>query len=165
MPAMKGKGLESMFSKTFGFVVTLFTLSMVGMVFINAVLRYGFRTGIPEAEELSRYLFIWLCFLGTIAAFKDGQHVGVDMFVNMMPSKIKKVVVFIGQIITMAVFAVMFFGGIDYMKTGGSSEGPSTGIPFGYMSVAICVASLAMAGILLKQMIRGWRGAARKEGD
>jgi TRAP-type transport system small permease protein len=165
MPAMKGKDMENLLAKMFGFIVTLFTLSMVGMVFTNAVLRYAFRTGIPEAEELSRYLFIWLCFLGTIAAFKDGQHVGVDMFVNMMPPKIKKIVVFIGQLITMAVFAVMFFGGIDYMKTGGSSEGPSTGIPFGYMSVAICVASLAMAAILIRQMIRSWHGVARKEGD
>ena len=162
---MKGKDLENLLSKTFGFIVTLFTLSMVGMVFINAVLRYAFRTGIPEAEELSRYLFIWLCFLGTIAAFKDGQHVGVDMFVNMMPSKVKKIVVLIGQVITMAVFVVMFVGGVDYMKTGGSSEGPSTGIPFGYMSVAICVASLAMAGILIRQMIRSWHWTARRGGD
>lgn len=162
---MNGKDSKKILSKAFGFIVTIFTLSMVGMVFINAVLRYGFRTGIPEAEELSRYLFIWLCFLGAIAAYKDKQHIGVDMFVNMMPPKVKKVVVLIGQCITMAVFVIMFIGGISYMNTGGSSEGPSTGIPFGYISIAICVASLAMAGILIQQMIRGWRGAESKEGD
>ena len=162
---MKGKSMGNIISKCFGFIVTLFTLSMVGMVFTNAVLRYAFRTGIPEAEELSRYLFIWLCFLGAIAAFRDGQHVGVDMFVNLMPPKVKRYVVLCGQVITMAVFAVMFIGGIDYMKTGGSSEGPTTGIPFGYMSVAVCVASLAMAAILVRQMIQVWHGASGKEGD
>jgi TRAP-type C4-dicarboxylate transport system permease small subunit len=165
MPAMKNKGIETLITKAFGLIVTIFTLSMVGMVFTNAVLRYAFRTGIPEAEELSRYLFIWLCFLGTIAAFRDGQHVGVDMFVNMMPPKVKKYVVLTGQCITMAVFAIMFIGGIAYMKTGGASEGPSTGIPFGYMSVAICVASVAMAAILVRQMMLTWRGPAGKEVD
>jgi TRAP-type C4-dicarboxylate transport system permease small subunit len=59
----------------------------------------------------------------------------------------------------------MFIGGIAYMKTGGASEGPSTGIPFGYMSVAICVASVAMAAILVRQMMLTWRGPAGKEVD
>lgn len=43
---------------------------MVVLVFGNVVLRYFFNSGITWSEEMSRYLFIWLTFLGAIGAFK-----------------------------------------------------------------------------------------------
>ncbi|MGL1363063.1 TRAP transporter small permease subunit, partial [Vibrio parahaemolyticus] len=34
------------------------------MVFINVILRYGFESSILSVDELSRYLFVWLTFIG-----------------------------------------------------------------------------------------------------
>ena len=41
---------------------------MVILVFGNVVMRYGFNSGITMSEELSRWLFVWLTFLGAIVA-------------------------------------------------------------------------------------------------
>ena len=41
---------------------------MVIMVFSNVVLRYVFNSGITATEELSRFLFLWLIFIGAIVA-------------------------------------------------------------------------------------------------
>ena len=144
--------MKHMVNTGFRLLITVLTLLMVLMVFTNAFLRYAFATGIPEAEELSRYLFVWICFLGTVYAFSSNEHVGVDMFLNMMPEKLKKIVAIIGEFITLAVLLLMLWGGVEYIKTGGTSEGPATGIQMGYVSVSICVASIAMIVILLKRM-------------
>lgn len=37
---------------------------MVVLVFTNVVLRYALNSGIAVSEELSRWLFVWLTFLG-----------------------------------------------------------------------------------------------------
>src|SRR5262249_51169519 len=55
---------------------------MVVLVFGNVVLRYGFNSGIAISEEISRYLFIWLTFLGAIVAVHEHEHLGVDTLVR-----------------------------------------------------------------------------------
>lgn len=47
--------------------INLAVLSCI--VFINIILRYGFQTSILSVDELSRYLFVWLTFIGAIVAF------------------------------------------------------------------------------------------------
>jgi hypothetical protein len=44
---------------------------MVVMVFGNVVLRYAFNSGITVSEELSRWLFVWMTFMGAVVALKD----------------------------------------------------------------------------------------------
>jgi TRAP-type C4-dicarboxylate transport system permease small subunit len=46
---------------------------MVVLVFGNVVLRYGFGSGITVSEELSRWLFVWLTFLGALVALRRGD--------------------------------------------------------------------------------------------
>ena len=46
--------------------MVLLLAAMVVMVFGNVVLRYLFDTGIDVSEELSRYFFVWLTFIGAV---------------------------------------------------------------------------------------------------
>ena len=63
---------------------------MVVLVFGNVVLRYGFNSGITVSEEVSRWLFVWLTFLGAIVALKEHGHLGSDMLVARLPPRGKK---------------------------------------------------------------------------
>ena len=51
-------------------VIAVFLLVMVVLVFGNVVLRYGFNLGITVSEEISRWLFVWMTFLGAIVAMR-----------------------------------------------------------------------------------------------
>ena len=55
---------------------------MVVLVFGNVVLRYGFNSGITVSEELSRWLLVWMTFLGAVVALRDHAHLGVDTLVR-----------------------------------------------------------------------------------
>ena len=59
-------------------VIALCLAVMVVLVFGNVVLRYGFNSGITISEELSRWLLVWLTFLGAIVAVREHTHLGVD---------------------------------------------------------------------------------------
>jgi TRAP-type C4-dicarboxylate transport system permease small subunit len=64
---------------------------MVVLVFGNVVLRYGFNSGITISEELSRWLLVWLTFLGAIVAVREHSHLGVDSLVRILPPLGKRI--------------------------------------------------------------------------
>lgn len=55
---------------------------MAAMVFLNVVLRYGFNSGITWSEEMSRYFFVWLTFIGAVLTFAEHGHIGVETLVR-----------------------------------------------------------------------------------
>src|SRR5687768_3084826 len=71
-------------------LIALFLAIMVVLVFGNVVLRYAFNSGITVSEEVSRWLFVWLTFLGAIVAMREHAHLGVDSLVKRLPTWGKK---------------------------------------------------------------------------
>jgi TRAP-type C4-dicarboxylate transport system permease small subunit len=67
------------------FVIVLCLAAMVVLVFGNVALRYLFNSGIVVSEELSRWLLVWLTFLGAIVAVREHGHLGVDTLVRALP--------------------------------------------------------------------------------
>ena len=73
------------------FVIAGFLAVMVVLVFGNVVLRYAFNSGITVSEELSRWLMVWLTFLGAVVALRDHSHLGVDTLVRVLPPAGKRI--------------------------------------------------------------------------
>jgi TRAP-type transport system small permease protein len=78
-------------------LVVLCLLAMVIMVFGNVVMRFGFNSGILISEEMSRYAFIWLTYIGAMVAMREGGHLGVDTLIKVLPLRGKKVCVFLSE--------------------------------------------------------------------
>ena len=83
---------------------------MVVLVFGNVIMRYGFNSGITVSEELSRWLFVWLTFLGAIVAMKEGAHLGSDTLVSRVPLTVKKVFFVVGHGLMLFVCWLLFKG-------------------------------------------------------
>ena len=71
--------------RLFSFLMVAALALMVVMVFGNVVLRYGFNSGITVSEELSRWLFVWMTFLGAVVALRNHGHLGTDVLVSRLP--------------------------------------------------------------------------------
>ena len=141
-------------SRYLGYVLGLCLATMVLLVFLNAVLRYGFRSSIPEAEELSRYFFVWTIFLGVILAFRENKHVSVDLLIKRLGGRSKFVVDLVRDLLMLCAFAIMIVGGISYMNTLGMTTGASTPIPLSFISVSVPLSGLVMGLIVLRNLIQ-----------
>ena len=74
-------------------------------VFVNIVLRYGFGSGLPASEELSRLLFVWMVFIGATAAYPAGEHMAFTSLVGMLkhrPALFMAVTIFIRLLVLLA---------------------------------------------------------------
>ncbi len=81
------------------FFIVACLVVMVVLVFGNVVLRYAFNTGITVSEELSRWLFVWLTFVGAVIALRDHAHLGMDSVVSRLPTTAKKVCFFVSNVL------------------------------------------------------------------
>ncbi|MBG6071449.1 MULTISPECIES: TRAP transporter small permease [unclassified Polaromonas] len=74
-------------------------------VFVNVVLRYGFGSGLPASEELSRLLFVWMVFIGATAAYPAGEHMAFTSLVGMLkhrPALFMAMTIFIRLLVLLA---------------------------------------------------------------
>lgn len=86
---------------------------MVVLVFGNVVMRYAFNSGITLSEELSRWLFVWVTFLGAIVAMKEGAHLGSDTVVSKLSVRWQKVFLVIGHGLMLFICWLLFKGAFD----------------------------------------------------
>jgi TRAP-type C4-dicarboxylate transport system permease small subunit len=85
----------------------LLLAGMVVLVFGNVVLRYGFNSGITLSEEVSRWMFVWLTFLGSIIALRERGHLGVDALVRRLPLWGKKLCFLVSH--SLVIYAIVLF--------------------------------------------------------
>ena len=89
--------LPRCFFKLLEFLVVILMVAMVAMVFGNVFLRYAFNSGITISDEMSRYCFIWLTYIGAMIAMREGGHLGVDTLVKHLTRSGKKVCLFLSE--------------------------------------------------------------------
>lgn len=97
-------------SRLFGFLMVACLAAMVVMVFGNVVLRYVFNSGITVSEELSRWLFVWMTFLGAVVAVRKHGHLGTDALVSRLPLAGKKACFVAAHVLMLAMCALMARG-------------------------------------------------------
>ena len=91
-------------------VMVITMIVMFVLVFINVMLRMIFNTGIDFAEELPRFAFIWMTFIGAIIGMHKHTHLGVDMLVAALPVLGRKICWGISQVIMTVCSIYMLYG-------------------------------------------------------
>jgi len=138
--------------------IVLCLVLMVVLVFGNVVLRYAFNLGITVSEEVSRFLFVWLTFLGAIVAFREHGHLGVDMVVSRLPVLGKRACLLASQVLMLYVTWLFLQGSWKQTLINLSVKSPSAGISMGLFYGVGVVFSISVGLILLHDLYRAVTG-------
>jgi TRAP-type C4-dicarboxylate transport system permease small subunit len=95
------------------YLIAALLAMMVLLVFGNVVMRYAFNSGFSVSEELSRWLFVWLTFLGAVVAVRDNGHLGTDMLVGKLGPAGKKVCMGLSLVLMLFCLGLLFKGSWD----------------------------------------------------
>lgn len=139
-------------------VIALLLAIMVVMVFGNVVLRYAFNSGIAVSEEVSRWLFVWMTFLGAVVALKEHGHLGSDMLVSRLPVLGKKICLIVGQLLMLYMTWLLFSGSLEQVKINREVEAPVTGAPMAIVYLAGVVFAVLSAVLLVREIFRAVTG-------
>jgi len=127
---------------------------MAVLVFGNVVLRYVFHSGITWSEEMSRFLFIWMVFLGAVGALKDRDHLGVDMLLKRLSNRVKRVAFLLSHLIILYVLWILLDGSWEMTLINVNSAAPATGLPLSLIYGIGVIMSIGMAVIVVHNMIQ-----------
>lgn len=154
---MLGKLLDR-YCRLIDVLIALNLAVMVLLVFGNVVMRYGFNSGITTSEELSRWLFVWLTFLGAIVAMREGTHLGSDTLVSMLSTTGKKVFLVIGHGLMLFICALLFKGAYDQMLVNWDTTSAVMEVSMAWFYGSGLVLAVSGALILLERLWRLFTG-------
>lgn len=110
------------------------------LVFVNVILR-AFGFGIWWAEEATRYIIVWLSFIGGSLCAKHGEHVGIDLLTQVTSPKVTKAIVSVTQIIaSVFMFVLVYYGWLmaeSTLLTGQVSTGVMLPMWIIYMGIPV----------------------------
>ncbi len=126
------KGYEGIHS--FLLIITRFMLiAMVLITFAQVISRKVFSTSIRWSEEVPIILMIWFGFISMAIGVKERLHISIEVFYNLFPPKIKKILmIIIDLLIAVIGVGMLYYGGMLAMKTM-SSTMPATKMPTGFV--------------------------------
>jgi TRAP-type transport system small permease protein len=123
--------------------------AMALMVFANVALRFLTDHSILWVEEVSRYLMIWLTFLGSGIVLRYGAHIGIDTLQEHFPRAAPAIRASI-FVLLFAFFAAMVWLGMRYVLLTWGQTTPVLEIPIGAVYLAMPIGfALMMVHLLL----------------
>ncbi len=140
--------------RAFGWLMVACLGLMVLMVFGNVVLRYGFNTGITVSEELSRWLFVWMTFLGAVVGVHRRAHLGTDMVVARLPRAGQKLCFIVAHVLMLAMCALMLDGAWKQTLINAGSTSAAMQVPVAWLYASGVVFAALAALVLLNDL---WR--------
>ena len=157
------KRLLDAYCRLLELAIVLALAVMVVLVFGNVVLRYVFNSGITLSEELSRWAFVWLTFLGAIIAVREGGHLGTDMLVGRLGVTGKKVCLVLAEALMLYACWLIFEGSLAQTKINFDVEAPVSGWSMAWLSGVGVVFAVSAAIFHFDKLARLFRGGLRDD--
>ena len=129
---------------------------VVTLVFLGVVLRLVFTSGLPWQEELSRFGFVFVCYLGASYGMKSDDHIRITFVADALPKRVRKILRVITDIIWIAFNVFVVIVSIDYYLRQKDFLGLSgiLKIPLHYVFLTIPVGFAMLTLRLIQQYIQ-----------
>ena len=150
------------------------TLTLVGVLilafsiiltFVQVILRNFSGFSFKWAEETIRYLVIYAVYLVSGRLLLENRNSVVDMFYNMFPETVRKVLNTLFYLLIAAFLAVMMYYGYTLFSRNLKIWCASIHIPWAVPFGALLVGSLGMLLQIPAKLYLVWTGGAMREDE
>ncbi len=136
---------------------------MAIMVFVNVVMRYGFNSGLTVSDEMARYFFVWLTFIGAVVAFREYGHMGVESLVALFGRRGRVICMILSNIVIIGVSGIFFWGTYMQLPINSSMKAPVTGLSMGWVYGIGFFTGLGCILIALERLFRLFTGRVTED--
>lgn len=129
--------MEALLYRFLKTVCFLLMLAMVTIIFAQVIARYLLHNSLSWSEELGRYLFVWMSFIGSALAVRNKLHVSFDMLVLKLPPALQKLCLVISYLAMMIFTAVLIYGGYRFVLRGSTQISAAMQLPMQYVYLVL----------------------------
>jgi len=115
---------------------TVGCMAIVVIAFAGVVCRYVLNDSLTWGDELTRYIFIWIVFLGASIAARRRAHIAVDLFAGRLSRLGEQLLNAVERLATIAFALLVGVPGWSFVVIGMSNQSPALEIPMGLVYAA-----------------------------
>ncbi len=120
---------------------------MVLFVFVNVMLRICFDSGLTWSEELSRYLFVFVTYIGAISAMRANGHMIVDMLISKVSPRLQMLLYVVSQSLVAVLMGILVHGSLKMVIQNTDSHTAALGISYALLYSAGIITGVSIAVI------------------
>lgn len=150
--------------KIIDYISVLLVVAMVLFVFLQVICR-RINVATPWTEEMARFSFVYITFLGSILATKDENHIMIDVLLNQFNPRVKNLI----QAVTYLAAGIFLFlfsmGTYETIKSSGDVSAASLiWFKHSYLYVVVLFSGVMMCLFCIFHMFRCLVSAFQKKG-
>ena len=127
---------------------------MVVLVFGNVFMRYAFNSGFSVSEELSRWLFVWVTFMGAVVALRTNSHLGTDMLVGRLGRRGKQFCLALAYLAMLGVCWLVFRGALEQTRINWETTSAVMEVSMAWFYASGMVFAVLGALVVLRDLLR-----------
>jgi len=136
--------LDKLIMKVLFYACAFLMFLMVLIITSQVVSRYILSSPLTWSEELGRYTFVWMSFLGMAAAIKLGSHVALDILVKKLTGISQKVLMVINNCFIFIFGVCLTYSGLKLFELGMRQKSPTLRIPMQYIYIVIPISGIVL---------------------
>jgi TRAP-type C4-dicarboxylate transport system permease small subunit len=117
---------------------------IIVILFAQVLFRYVFNQSLSWSEELAKFIFVWLTFLGAAVCIKDRLHIGVEFLVERLPENRKKYLELFRTALTTVFNGALSVIGFCWVREVSGTLSPAMSLPLNL----VFYAALPVAAVL-----------------
>lgn len=127
-------------------VVVAVSVLMIAVTLAQVVFRYVLASPLTWSEELARYCFVWIVYLGAPIALHRGLHIGVDNLSVRLSKGTQRALEVINSILALALVAITGFASIEVLMANRLQFSPALGLQMAipYLAIPLCMGVMAL---------------------
>lgn len=140
LPLLGLPEVERVFFRLCEVLMVALLAAMLMMVFGNVTLRWlsdlaqslGLASPLPGgiliSEEMSRFFFVWLTFIGAVVVMREGAHLGVDALVRVLGPRGRLICMVFSDLLILGCSVLFFWGTYRQAAVNASNVAPVSGL-------------------------------------
>jgi len=143
-------------------IVTLTLFALVTVSFASVIARL-MLSPLVWADELMRYLFVWMTMIGVIVVASRRLHIVIELMEQTLPERAKKWVFTLAELLVMTFCLVLLKYCFNFVELGMRQISPAMRLPMVWVYVSFPVAMVGQILMSLKQILLLWDKSAPEE--
>lgn len=136
-------------------------VGVLAVILIAAVFyRYALNNAIAWSEEGSKYLMVWLTFLGAPIALRHAAHINIDLLIKLFPPRGRQAFYLAINLVIILTMGILLWKGWEFAELGARQVASSFNFSMVWMYVAVPIGSALTCLVAIELALKALCGIA-----
>lgn len=132
----------------------MFLMLMTVIIMLQIVFRYVLNDSLIWTEEIAKTMMVWTAFLVAPWAYRRSANVGIEMFVEQLPQRMRMALHLLINLLVIWIVVVFLYESFGFFQRGTTLRAMSLPIQVSWFYAVVPFAFAAMLSVGIELLVR-----------